>query len=391
MRFNFTEEQDALRREIKDFLEKEWGEEARRRAEEAGDMASDHSPSFHQKLARRKLLALNWPKEYGGRGWTPIEMAIFNEELGYYGVLSNCYRNTMIIGSAICHFGTDEQKKKYLPDLAAGRKLFCIGYTEPNAGSDLASLETTAAEDGDEYVVNGVKVFNTGGHIADYCWLATRTDPDAPKHKGITVFMVDLKSPGISIRPLYNVADGHGQSELVFQDVRVPKENIVGGRNRGWYLIAKALDIERINTGVRARHQRVLEELVEYCKETKRNGIPLIKDPLVRQQIVQLCTEAKAARLIAYKVIYQQSKGEIPDVSASMAKLSGGELSQKIAYLGMQLLGLRSIIHGSSKWSAMEGKLEYMVRETIPHTVGAGTSEIQRTVIAGRGFGLPRG
>ncbi|MBI2863939.1 MAG: acyl-CoA dehydrogenase family protein [Chloroflexi bacterium] len=391
MRFKFTEQQDALRREVKDFLEKEWDEEAQLRAEEAGELASGHSPTLHQKVASKGLVALNWPTEYGGRGWTPIEMAIFAEELGYHKVLDGVYRNTMIIGNSICHFGTDEQKKKYLPDIAAGKTLFSIGYTEPNAGSDLASLETRAAEDGDEYVINGVKVFNTGGHIASYCWLATRTDPDAPKHRGISVFIVDLKSPGITIRPLHNVADGHGQNELVFQDVRVPKENMVGEKNRGWYLMAKALDIERIRTSPSGRHQRVLEMLIEYCKETKRNGIPLIKDPLVRQQIVQLYTEAKAARLISYKVIYQQSKGEIPDVPASMAKLSGSELSQKIAHLGMQLLGPRSIIHGSSKWSAMNGELEHMVRETITYTISAGASEIQRMVIAGRGLGLPRG
>lgn len=389
MRFTFTEQQNALRREIRDFLEREWTDLAQRQAEEAGDIASGHSASFHEKLAKKGWLALDWPKEYGGMGWSPFEMAILHEELGYYGI-PTALSVTSIVGNAIIRMGSDEQKTKYLPDLAAGKLLFSIGYTEPNAGSDLASLQTRAVEDGDYYVINGVKVFNSGGHVADFCWLAARTDAQVPKHKGISVFLVDLKSPGVAIRPLYNVADGHQQNELVFRDVIVPKTNLVGGENRGWYVIAKALDIERIYTKIIGEQRRALEELIQYCTKTERNGIPLSKDPLVRQKLVELSTEAEVARLLAYRVVWLQSKEEIPDVAASMALLYAGELSQKIAHVGIELIGLRGIIHGTSKWAAMRGHLEYMVRKTMPATVAGGTSEMQCEVISHRGLGLPK-
>lgn len=391
MRFTFTDQQDALRREIREFVQREWTDCLELRPKAAEEIASGHSPDFHQKLAEKGWLAMSWPAEHGGLGWSPIEWAILQEELTYRGVPTNALSVTSIVGNAIIRMGTDEQKKRFLPDLAAGKLLFSLGYTEPNAGSDLASLETRALEDGDEYVVNGVKVFNSGGHVAGYSWLAVRTNTQVPKHKGISVLLVDLKSPGVAVRPLQNVADGHQQVELVFRSVRVPKANLVGEVDRGWYVIAKALDIERIDATSLGENRRAIEELIQYCKETTRNGVALSKDPLIRQKLVELSTEAEVARLLAYKVLWLQSKGEIPDVETSMAWLSIRELSQKIAHSGMRIIGLHGIIHGSSRWAAMEGRLEYMVRRTMPATVAGGSSEIQREVIAHRGLGLPRG
>lgn len=389
MRLTFSDQQNALRCQIRDFLEEEWTEEAQRRAEEAGEIASGHSASFHEKLAKKGWLALDWPQEYGGKGWSPVDMAILHEELGYYGI-PTALSVTSVVANAIIHMGSEEQKKKYLPELAAGRLLFSLGYTEPNAGSDLASLETRAIEDGDDYLISGVKVFNSGGHVADYCWLAARTDPQAPKHKGISVFIVNLKSHGVTIRPLYNVADGHQQNELVFREVRVPKAEMVGDKNRGWYVIAKALDIERIHSKIIGEQRRALDELTQYCTETDRNGAPLSKDPVVRQKLVELHAESEVARLLAYRVVWLQSEGEIPDVAASMALLYAGQLSQKIAHVGIELLGIRGIIHGSSKWAAMKGHLEYLVRRSMPATVAGGSAEMQREVIAHRGLGLPK-
>ncbi|MDO8669879.1 MAG: acyl-CoA dehydrogenase family protein [Dehalococcoidia bacterium] len=390
MRFSFTEQQDALRCEIKDFFDREWNDEAKQQAEAAGDSATGHSSTLYKKLADRGWLALNWPKEYGGKGWTPMEMSIFNEECGYYRAPIEAFSLTSIVANAIIHAGNEEQKQQYLPKVATGDLLFCIGYSEPNAGSDLASLETKAVQDGDDYIINGVKTFNSAGHHANYCWLATRTDSLAPKHKGITVFLVDMKSPGVTVRPLYNIADGRAQNELVFEDVRVPKENMVGEKNRGWYVIAKALDIERISTSACGNQRRSLEELIEFCKETRSKGIPLSKDPLIRQKLVGLATEIDVARMLAYRVIWLQSQGEIPDVPASMFKLYSSSLSQKIAHVGVEILGLRGIVNGASGWSYMNGRPEYATRLTVPATVAGGTNEIQRTVIAQRGLGLPR-
>lgn len=389
MRLTFTEQHNALRNEIRDFLRREWTDEAEQQAEAAGEIASGHSPSFYEKLAEKGWLALDWPKEYGGRGWSPIEMAILHEELGYFGV-PTALSVASTIGKSIIQLGSEEQKKKYLPDVAAGKLLFSIGYTEPNAGSDLASLETRAVEDGNDYMINGVKVFNSGGHVADFCWLAARTDMQAPKHKGISVFLIALKSPGVSVRPLRNVADGYQQNELVFRNVRVSRENMIGEKNQGWYVIAKALEIERIHARLIGEQRRALEELTRYCAEIKRNGVPLSKDPLVRQKLVELTTEAEVARLLVYRVVWLQNKGRSPDVAASMALLYAGQLSQKIAHVGIQLIGLRGIIHGTSKWSAMRGRLEYMVRRTMADTVAGGTSEMQREIIAHRGLGLPK-
>jgi alkylation response protein AidB-like acyl-CoA dehydrogenase len=294
------------------------------------------------------------------------------------------------VGPSIMLFGTEKQKQDYVTGVAKGDIIFCLGYSEPNAGSDLASLQTRAVEVGDEYVINGQKTWCSYGHLADYCWLAARTDPDASRHEGISIFIVDMKTPGITIRPLINILNRHSFNEVFFDDVRIPKESLVGQKNKGWYQLVIALDFERSSIGYAAANQRIIEELIEYAKETTRNEEPLANDPLVRNELAQLAVENEVARMMAYRIVWMFSKGLHPSYESSMSMVFISEVMRHTANVGMRILGHYGELDRASKWAVMNARIMRMCLSSLSIGVGGGSNEIQRNIIAMRGLGLPR-
>lgn len=395
MDFRFTPEQEEFRLEVREYLQKEvprkWKEFGYQIWEET-DESWAITREWNRKLGKKGWLALTWPEEYGGLGRSPIDQLILDEEMAAIGTPTGIEAAITIgwVCPTIFIFGTEEQKKKYLPPAARGNLLFCLGYSEPNAGSDLAAVRTTAVEDGDEFVINGQKVWTTIAHRADYCWLAARTDPDAPKHKGVSMLIVDMKSPGITIRPLINILGFHSFNEVFFDDVHIPKENLVGEKNRGWYQLAMALDFERSGVGMPARGKQTIKGLVQYCKETKRNGKLLVDDPAIRRKLAQLAVDTEVLRLLCYRITWMQSKSETPNYEASVTKVFGSELLHRLANVGMQILGPYSQLDRGSKWAALRGEMLRSYLTSPSMNIGGGTSEIQRSIIAMRGLGLPR-
>jgi alkylation response protein AidB-like acyl-CoA dehydrogenase len=294
------------------------------------------------------------------------------------------------LGPTIIHYGSDEQKERFLPGIAKGEDLWVQGYSEPNSGSDLASLQTRAEEDGDEWVINGQKIWSSYGHYADWCFMLARTDPDAPKHRGISYFLLDMKTPGITVRPLINIAGTKGFNEIFFENVRVPKDALLGEKNRGWYMATTTLSYERTAIEAPARAQRLLNDLVRYAKLTKRNGHSLAEDPSVRQRLAQLAIEIDVSRCLSYRVATSQAREDIPGPEAPANKVFTSEMIQRIAQVGMQMMGLYGQLEFNTKWAPLKGKIERLYLTSVSGTIAGGTSEIQRNIIAERGLGLPR-
>ncbi len=390
MDFRFTPEQEALTKEVTDWCEEVMTPERMEKIESQGELMNAHDPELYEDMGKRGWLGLQWPKEYGGSGFGHMEMGIFNEVVGYYRVPMAGYVLTVnIVGNSIITYGSEKLKKEFLPRIASGEILFCQGFSEPNSGSDLASLQTKAVQDGDEYVINGQKIFTTNAHFSDYIFMATRTDSNVPKHKGLSIFLLDMKSPGVSVRPLYTLGGGR-VNETFYEDVRISADYWLGEENRGWYHMTTTLDFERSGLTTIGACRRALEEIVEYAKKTKVNGKPLTKDPLIRQKLAQLETELCMSRLLSYRVASMQHRGLIPNHEASMCKAYGGELVQRVSHVGTQIMGLYGQLQMGSKYVPANGRIEAMFRQTVASTIAGGTNEVQRLIIAGRGLGLPR-
>ena len=275
--------------------------------------------------------------------------------------------------------------------MAKGEVQWCQGYSEPESGSDLASLSTRAVRDGDDLVINGAKVWTTMAHRADWIMLLTRTAPDAPKHRGISFVLVDMKSPGVSVQPIINMAGGHEFNQVTFDDVRVPRANVVGDEDRGWYVAVTLLDFERSGIDYSAAARRLLDDTKDFAAETKRNGQPLIEIPWVRSLLADRYIDCEVARLMAYNVAYMQSQDLIPTKEASMSKVFGSETVQRVTEASMDILGMYGTLGREEKWAPLKGRVQEHWMNAFAGTIAAGTSEIQRNIIAGRGLGLPRG
>ncbi len=386
MDFNFTPGEEDFRKEVSEFLDREITPAI------YAEKPALYGPGpagreLLRKLGEKRWLCITWPRKYGGMEGTSTQRLILADELLYRGV-----RYTMVgpnmAGPTILIHGSDALKDEYLPRIASGEIEFALGYSEPQAGSDLAALDIQAVEDGDDYILNGQKIFNTDTHYAEFHWLGARTDPDAPKHKGISLFIVDLKSPGITIRPLYCL-DGMRTNEVFYDNVRIPKKNLVGEKNQGFYHIMTALAFERIFPTGGSR--RLFEEIVAYVKETKRNGRPLSDDPVLRQKIADMAADLEVANLLAYRVPWLIDKGVIPDYQAAMLKLYITELTQRMAKLGTEIMREYAQLTQDSKWAQLQGRIAGTYCEGFRGTIVGGTSEIQRIVIANRGLNLPRG
>ena len=391
MQFKYEPDVEAFRGEVRDFIAAEYKPNlARQRA--AGERSAaehkadyDATMAFQKKLAQRDWLAMAWPKEYGGGGASHMRQLVYNEEMAYAGAPAYSM-GIAWVGPSLMLYGTEEQKKRFIPRITGADDWWCTLYSEPGAGSDLAALQTRAVKDGDDYVINGQKIWTRGGLLADWGWLAARTDPDAPKHKGITMFMLDMKSPGVTVRPLINMANREGFNEVFFEDVRVPATQVVGEVNRGWYHMAVALDFERsgIQSYAGGRHT------VEHLTETARQHPELLaRRPSVRTELADRAIEVGVGTLLAYRVATMQARGLVPNHEASASKLFGSEMGQRIATTGMYLLGMAGELRDSSPHEIFDEATSYL--QAVSGTIAAGTSEIQRGIIATRGLGLPRG
>ena len=395
MDFRFTPEEEAFREEVREFLEREIPKDWPAFEGRAG--LGELWPflrQFSRKLGEKGWLTMAWPEEYGGQDRSVMEQLIFTEETCYYRVPVAGSMAVTIVGPVIMLYGSEEQKRGYLPRIAKGEIDFCLCYSEPGAGSDLAALQCRAVEDGDDFVISGQKTFTSLAHLNEYGWLAARTDPDVPKHKGISLFIVDMKTPGITVRPLIDMLGQHIFNDVFFDEVRIHKSCLVGEKNRGWYHLATALDLERTPQFVffpPAAIRPILEDLVQFAKEVKRNGQPLAKDPMVRRRLAEMFIEFEVGRTLAYRVACMLGKGLIPNYEASMVKLYSTELHQRVANIGMEILGLYGQLEAGSKWAQLRGSIEHAYLNSVSATIGAGTSEIQRSIIAIRGQGLPRG
>jgi len=338
-----------------------------------------------RKLGERRLLAPSWSEKYGGRGLTGVTQVIMSDEMAYHQ--APWPLDGIVIGPTLLRFGSDSQKEKYLPSIARGEIEFALGYTEPQAGSDLAAVELRAVANGDEYILNGQKVFNTEAHYADYHWLLARTDTSVPKHKGMSMFIVDLKSPGITIRPLKTSA-GLRTNEVFYEDVPVPKENRVGEENRGWDYVTRALGFERIMwTG---DIKRCFEELVKYILEEKHYENICVENPWILDELAELDIKIHIARLLGYKPASMLDKGFSLTYESSVTKVYVTETRKHLFNVAMQILGLYGQLSEGSKWAPLGGMVQREYLDTCRWTIVAGSSEIQRYIIALRGLGLPR-
>jgi hypothetical protein len=396
MEFRFSPEEEAFRQEVREFLRREWSEDAAEGGAESplgygGGRGLDEIRRFQKKLAQKGWLTLAWPKEYGGMGASVMKQVIFNEEMAYHRAPQQLGVGPDRVGPTIILYGTEEQKREHLPPIANADVIWCQGFSEPGAGSDLASLQTTAVEDGDYFVVNGQKIWTSLAHVADWMILLARTDPDAPKHRGISYFLVDMRTPGITVRPLIDMTGRHAFNQVFFDNVRVPRKNLVGELNRGWYVAAATLDFERSGINRVMAGVRLYEELVEYARETVRDGRPLMALPTVRHKLAELRIEFEVGRLLAYRVAWVQAQGRIPNQEASMSKLFGSELQQRLARAGVEIMGLGGQLRPGSKWAPMAGRIADYYLGAVATTIAAGTSEVMRNIIAIRGLGLPRG
>ncbi len=384
MDFRLTKEQDAFVAEVRRFLDQEMTDEIMREVASEERMGP-HARAFLRKLGERGWLTVQWPRAWGGADRSPIDRFLLTEELAYRGAPGAFTSNTggRIVGPVILVFGSEEQKGRFLPPIARGEIDFALGYTEPEAGSDLASLQMRAELDGDHYVITGQKLFNTGCHFAEYHWLAARTDPKAPKHKGISLFIVDLKSPGITIKPIWTMG-GERTNAVYYDRVRVPRENLIGTPNAGFYILAKALEFERMF--VTGDIRRFLDRLVEQVRSMEAGAAPA----LVRQRVAQLAIEIQVCRQLSNVVAWQMERGNSSGREASAVKLFKTELDQRLARTAMDVLGLYGQVQRGDPRAPGNGRFEHHYRRTVSATITGGTSEVQRNVIATRGLGLPR-
>jgi len=390
--FRFSEEEEEFRHQVQAFLNKELPGRNELVAPWKGetDEEWEFARELTKKMGRKGWLAIWWPREYGGLGGSDTQYLIFNEETAYRRAPRVDQMGTGIVGPTILLHGTEEQKTKFLPQTARGELVWCQAFSEPGAGSDAAGIQTRAVEDGDDYVITGQKIFTTIAHRADFCYLTARTDPNAPKHRGISYFLVDLKSPGVSVRPLINMLGGHSFNEVFFDDVRVPKQNLLGEKNQGWKLMMATLNFERGTlASIAGSARRLLDDLVQYAREDK--GKLPAEDSLVRQKLAEMAIEAQVARLFVYRVVWMQGRGFIPTYEASMAKLYADELNFRLARLGTEMLGLYGQLWEGSKCIPLGGDVQAAYLNNLGSLFGGGTPEVQRNIIALIGLGLPRG
>lgn len=385
MELDYTPEQHRLRAEIRAALEQVMTPE-RSAAVSEGLEGGPAVRECVRALGAADLLGVGWPKEFGGRGFSAIEQFIFSEEAQRVSApIPLVTLNT--VGPTLMHYGTEEQKQKFLPAILDGSVEFAIGYSEPGAGSDLASLRTTAVRDGDDYVINGQKMFTSGAAYADYIWLAARTDLNVKKHKGISIFIVPTSSTGFSWQPLHTMP-GVSTFYTFYDEVRVPASAIVAGENQGWQLITTQLNFERAALGNLGALEPLFEKTLHWATTTELDGARVIDQPWVRLALARVEAQVAAYKLVNMRVNAAMTKGALTMGEASAAKVFGTELTQQVARQLLEVLDHNGLRSGAD--APLRGALESAYRFAVINTFGGGANEIQRDIIAMAGLGMPR-
>lgn len=391
MEIRLSAEQEAWRREVVAFLEAELTPELMAEVEREDAASSYANKAFSQKLAAKGWLTLHWPRAHGGQERPLMDLFILNEQLGRFHAPVGWHNiATEWVALPLMEYGTPEQMERFLGPIARAEVSYSPTLSEANAGSDLANIKMTAIRDGDDYILNGIKVWITPAHRSDYLWTLAVTDPDAPKkHQGFSMFIVDVKTPGISVVGIPTI--NHGRiNDVYFQDVRVPAANLVGGANGGWNVAMSTLNIERSGIYYVAANLSLLGELIEHAKVTHRGGRRLIDDPLVRHGLATWAAELEAQRMLSYRIAWVQSKGAKPSVEPSVQSLRVRMHEHAFASFAIDLLGRSGQVRRDSRHAALRGRIERLYLASCSQHAG-GTTEVQKNVVASRGLGLPRG
>jgi alkylation response protein AidB-like acyl-CoA dehydrogenase len=384
MDFGFSEEDRAFRAELRAFLQAEW-------AGGTGDASVDSGEeykterAFEKKLAQRGWLTMAWPAAYGGQDASHVRQAIMKEECSYFRAPVGGGpggQATGLVGPSVMAHGTEEQKRRFLPPIAAGDVYWCQGFSEPDAGSDLAAVQTRAERAGDTYLLNGHKVWTSGAAYADWIHVLARTDPAAPKHKGISYLLVDMRSPGISYRPIAEMTGRAGFYETFFENVSVPADNRLGEENRGWYVATTTLGLERSGMLRVGAVKRSFDDLLGLLGARR--------DAVVTARLAEHAIEIEVSRWLAYRVAWMQDEGLVPTYEASVSKMFSTEVAQRLANTTVNALGQRGLLALDSPGAPLGGLAGFTYLLTQHWTISAGTNEVQRNVIAQRGLGLPR-
>jgi alkylation response protein AidB-like acyl-CoA dehydrogenase len=393
MDLSYTPEQEALRRRVRAWLKDNLSKSERSEDTlEYGDPArTARAKAWQRKLYQGGYVAMGWPKEYGGQGADIMTQTIVNEEL----VLARApsligMMGLQMVGPTLIQWGTEEQKRRYLPKMLPAEEIWCQGYSEPGSGSDLASLKTRAELIGDEFLINGQKVWTSNAQMADWMFCLVRTDPDAPKHRGISYVLIDMKTPGITVRPLIQMTGDAGFNEVFFEDVRVPRKNLVGELNQGWQVANSTLAHERNMLGSTTRTQQMFNGVLRIAQRRQRYGRRAVDDPVVRQRLADLAIRVESMKLHSYRQLTDVVRGRKPGIAASVNKLVSTELNHDIAALALELLGSYGPLARSASLVADRGVWPWEFMFTLGLIIGGGTSQIQKNIISERGLGMPR-
>tara|TARA_R110002072_G_scaffold50399_6_gene135818 strand:+ start:971 stop:2161 length:1191 start_codon:yes stop_codon:yes gene_type:complete len=393
MNFDFSAAEQAFVAQVRQFI----AEEAA--TEDAADVMNPNRESdsilsdtparkrFNRKMAERGYIGMSWPREYGGQERPGIYEYLLNEELSRVGA-PLIGKGVGCVGQTLIRHGSDKLKAEFLPKILRAEVEFALGYTEPGAGSDLASLKLKAERQGEGWLLNGQKMFTTSAHFADWYWLAARTDPSAKKHKGISLFLVPMDDPGITIHPIETLGE-HVTNQVFIDNVWVHDDYLVGEVNKGWTYICEALDYERFTFYTFSPLEEKFNALLSLVKSTRRNGKMISEDTLVQRRMARLATDVETAKMLQRRVIYAASQGDVPSIEAAMCKLFSTELHQRLSRAALDFLGEEGLLHKSCDDAPAGGKWEWSYRATALDTIGAGTSEIQKNIIARKRLELP--
>ncbi|MGH9015904.1 MAG: acyl-CoA dehydrogenase family protein [Acidimicrobiia bacterium] len=391
MDFDFSPEQRGFAAEVEAFLDEHDDPEVfdPTRENMAQIVDTPKRRALMRKIGERGWLGITWPEEHGGKDGDGVYEYLLNESLARRGG-PQIGKGVGIIGKTLIRHGTDKLKREFLPKILRNEVEFAIGYSEPEAGSDAASMKLRATRDGDGWRLDGQKTWTTSAHFAEWYWVGARTDPDAPKHHGITLFLVPLDHPGITINPIWTMGDER-TNDVFFDDVWVSDDYVVGELNRGFQYISEALDLERFTMFTFSQIEQRLELLCDYVRVTTRDGRPVRDDPVVRQRIAQLVTQAEVARVLGLRFVATSMKGGAPPTAeASEYKLFATELSKRLADASMDIAGPGSQLRVHTPDAPMRGRAESTYRYTVIDTIGGGGSEIQKNIIDRRKLGLPK-
>ncbi|MFC1963016.1 acyl-CoA dehydrogenase family protein [Chloroflexota bacterium] len=395
MEYELTPEQQQFQLECHDYVKTKLSPALVAHSEINKDLDIPTYRQYTRQLGADGWLGMGWPKEYEGQGRSAIDQYTFIDVFWGYYLLTLPLFPVWVAAGILMKVGTEEQKKQILPGIREGKIMIALGLTEPEAGTDVASLQTRAVKNGDDYIINGQKVFISHAHWCDYIWIAARTDPDAPKDKGISLFLVDSKTPGITIEPLYCMFT-HRANSVFLDDVRIPKSCLVGEENLGMQYIAwdegiaRFTGVTRLALGAHSRPMRIIDDMIKWASETKVDRIRVIENPWVKNKLAELAVGTEVLRLLNYRVAWLLTQGIAPIVEAAGSKVYGAEHLMRVLRTSLQIMGPYGQLQPGSKWAPFRGRLERQFREAPLWGFEAGSNEIMRSVIGMMGLGLPQ-